>query len=100
MRLIDADALKTLFTETMADIKKRPSLTLQEQHVHAACRMLCEMIDNAKTIDAEAIRHGDWEWLFDGYYCSQCNHRVRNMRRKPKYCEHCGAKMSAKEENE
>lgn len=99
MRLIDGDALKNLFAETMADVERKSCMALQEQHVHAACRMLCDMINDAKTIDAEAIRHGSWEWLFDGYYCSECDHRVRNMKRKPKYCEHCGAKMDAKEEN-
>ena len=55
----------------------------------------CE--DDGGVYEFEIVRHGWWEFLIDGYYCSECDCKLRKMKRKPKYCEHCGAKMDGKE---
>lgn len=102
MRLIDADTLKSRFVETMADVEKKSCMALQEQHVHAACRMLCDMIDDAKTIDAEPVRHGQWEYIKTPggmmTACSECGEIPDCF--EPNYCPHCGAKMDGGDSDE
>lgn len=77
MRLIDADALVERYGEP--------------------CHSFIDVIEAMPTIEAEPVRHGRWEFLIDGYYCSECDCKLRKIKRKPKYCEHCGAKMDGKE---
>lgn len=61
-----------------------------------------DYIDQAPTVDAEPVRHGEWvarKEIFDGEQeqvdaigCSQCGKSQRVFRRTP-YCPNCGAKM-------
>lgn len=85
MRLIDADAL---FKHKVAGVIGN----LSGDYVPGFA------IATAPTIETEPVRHGRWEFLIDGYYCSECDCKLRKIKRKPKYCEHCGAKMDGKEE--
>lgn len=81
MRLIDADALleKLIKTPRYFDLKFD--------------------IDNAPTIEAEPVKHGEWKYYnytdlnnpYCGYYeCTVCKQHEHT---KHKYCPNCGAKM-------
>ena len=59
-------------------------------------------IDNAPTVDAVEVKHGEWilldECANEGVYCSVCHKKVyranyANQEIKSKYCPNCGAKM-------
>ena len=57
VRLIDANALKSLLIEVLERIKENPKMTRDGMHIISGCHMLCEMIDDAPTIDAvEVVR--------------------------------------------
>lgn len=57
-----------------------------------------EEIENAPTIEAEPVRHGEWKICCDGYYpyCSVCKEEPIG-RKMSKYCPNCGAKMDLEE---
>ena len=57
-----------------------------------------EEIENAPTIEAEPVRHGEWKICCDGYYpyCSVCKEEPIG-RKMSKYCPNCGAKMGLEE---
>jgi hypothetical protein len=52
-RLIDADALKELFIQTLENIKSNPRMTGQEKHIITAIHTVGQMIDDAPTIITE-----------------------------------------------
>lgn len=86
MRLIDADATKTLAQEHLAD----------PYHIISACAV----IDQAETVDAVPVTHGFWMSVFQDGACSwsgQCSVcKSRNDIPHPlvaNYCPNCGAKM-------
>lgn len=99
MRLIDADALKASIEE-----KDRYNLGGQGRIV------VCGMLDDAPTIDAEPVRHGRWlshveycklhNYLPSGasvpFWCSECESSAKE---KTLHCSHCGAKMDGGAEN-
>lgn len=89
MRLIDADALREDWLENG-----------QNEYVYDTNAFL-ESIDEAPTIEAEPVRHGEWEPVLDsvrnlptpvlsGWRCSECGRRI-DIHKEP-YCN-CGAKM-------
>lgn len=92
MRLIDADALK-------ASIEKKDRHGLGGEHRI----IVCGMLDDAPTIDAEPVRHGRWSEQAIrttsrgvdeiGYYCLECGYFESYT---AKYCAGCGAKMDLK----
>ena len=90
MRLIDADIIKIPSTSVDAFENCRNCKLLDEYQVK-------EIIDDAPTVDAEPIRHG--EWLNDGVMdkCSLCGLSFLkvHINGNPtfKYCPNCGAKM-------
>lgn len=71
--------------------------------------MLRRILDNAPTIEAEPVRHGEWNKSEDDYYglniyqCSVCHEEwcfeidddVKDLNYH--YCPNCGAKMDGKE---
>ena len=91
MRLIDADALRVDYFA--------PSSTSSTPNFYFVSKA---SIDNAPTIDAVPVRHGEWK-PFDLtygrsiYYCSVCEQatEVPMCMEKPMYayCPNCGAKM-------
>lgn len=103
MRLIDADALKSLLIETLENIAKKPAMDGQEMHIIAGCHMLCEMIDDAEPVDADPVRHGEW----DVTVCTRCGHDLSGWADGAyeavadgdvHFCPKCGAKMDGGEE--
>ena len=96
MRLIDADALQEELRNSWIRKAKMP----MEADPFLAFAM--NDIDNAPTIDAEPVKHGEWKKVkgADGGYtdfrCSNCRrYRFHNgeMLKKYLYCPNCGAKM-------
>lgn len=94
MRTIDADRL-------IAHLLRRPMLNTGISEVLLA-RGLKAFIDDQPTIEAEPVRHGEWELIADcaneGVYCSNCHKKVykadyANQKLKSKRCPNCGAKM-------
>ena len=93
MRLIDADALKDKWEHDIGIFFARNIVT---------------SIDNAPTIDAVPVRHGEWK-PFDLTYgrsiysCSVCEQatEVPMCMEKPMYayCPNCGARMDGKEQS-
>lgn len=53
MRLIDADDLREQAIEVLENIRKNPKMDKQEMHIVGASNMICQMIDDAPTIDIE-----------------------------------------------
>lgn len=76
-RLIDADALKTVFHTSFGGVS------------HAV--IAGQIIDEAPTIDP--VKHGRWTANpKGGCNCSVCR-KWTPWSKKPKFCEECGAKM-------
>lgn len=58
-------------------------------------------IDEAPTVAAEPVRHGDWLRTSPATWeCSVCRapYRGTPVRPKSRYCHNCGARMDAKED--
>lgn len=65
------------------------------------------LLEQAKTVDAEPVRHGKWEITKDDYYCvakcSLCHEEwsfevyddIESLNYR--YCPNCGAKMDLEE---
>lgn len=64
MRLIDADALKELFSAVIGGIAAKPEMTGSLEHMIRASAMVMQMIDDAQTIDSEQIVR-----------CKDCKHQ-------------------------
>lgn len=74
----------------------------------------CEWLDDAPTIDAVPVRHGEWEQVeviaYDGISmnddavrCAVCGHVEQSVywaRTYYHYCPNCGARMDRKEVQE
>lgn len=96
MRLIDADALqKTLFNDrrvTLFDGTRLGTNAFLIKH-----ETVYNLIEEAPTIDAEPVRHGEWENYPSHVYrrCSLCKVEWEKPRFNVRvnYCPHCGAKM-------
>jgi len=79
MRLIDADELKESFIQVLENIKSNPRMTGQEMHIITAIHTVGQMIDDAPTIDAEPVKHGEWvkadrqQYFRKHYPASQCS---------------------------
>lgn len=103
MRLIDADELKKSM-ERMLCTGKEP---LKERYT---CDVVCCVIDEAPSVDAEPVRHGRWEIVIvstsNPYEseieekCSICGRFVQRYGTQPQdnYCPNCGAKMKGCEQ--
>lgn len=108
MRLIDADALKKLLIEVLGRIKENPTMKQDEMHIISGCHMLCEMIEDAPTIDEVSVVHGRWydPYAHDFsakdmvYCCSRCNAAVfKTFSPTMNFCPNCGAKMDGGEQD-
>lgn len=102
MRLIDADKLReTMYHEafeTDTDMQK------WESGCWIRYKMFENAIENAPTIEAEPIRHGEWavDTIYPSgvkkFHCSVCG-QERTVHEKyegvfrQNYCPNCGAKM-------
>ena len=78
MRLINADTLKEECIDVLVGGGNYESAVLLED------------ITNAPTIEAEPVKHGEWETRKGIEYCSECN---KSMMWQSNFCPNCGAKM-------
>ena len=62
MKLIDADALKELFSEVIGSIAKKPEMNGNLEHMIRASAMVIQMIDDAPSAQPDIIR------------CKDCKH--------------------------
>ena len=96
-RLIDANTLPSYILE-FNDVNHE-----ERQRMHI---VLAQDIDNAPTVDAVPVVHGQWISLTEcanaGVYCSVCHKKVwkedyawcnRKNKLRSNYCPHCGSKM-------
>ena len=76
---------------------------------HGSAREVCEMLEDAPTVESEPVRHG--KWIDEGYYadntnvkawhCSECNwHMLGYGDELFRFCPSCGAKMDGAERKE
>ena len=106
-RLIDADklveafekAMDALFTED--DNGNKNYVWSDHICIGADIEDLVECIKAQPTIEAESVRHGQWEHLaYNKFRCTACERAsyVETVVGFPsyEYCPHCGAKMDKK----
>ena len=103
MRLIDADALKKIYTHWL------PQLEAPEDAGDRNGVQTCILVlDDAPTVEVEPVRHGRWERYADDkfigygadgkikyrkvytYECTECGYGTA---KKSNYCPNCGAMM-------
>lgn len=101
MRLIDAGALMDRCIASAGGWFCHREITFAE-----ALKMVCDMIDEADTIDAEPVVHARWEeseYRDEKYRCSACGgacwyYDYQGAVARSRFCPNCGAKMDGKED--
>ena len=100
MRLIDADALKELFSEVIGSIAKKPEMNGNLEHMIRASAMVIQMIDDAPSIQPER-KTGHWILDRSGKYCcSKCMEPCASyamMKPRDKFCKMCGSRNEVAE---
>ena len=94
MRLIDADALIEKYN--LKDATKYGNRDAEQQNHSYSTMMLYEvadMMDDAPTIEAVPVVHGEWIKETVLSKCSVCGFRLGADTYR--YCPNCGAKMKA-----
>lgn len=99
MRLIDADALNTGVALFMAENAYLNMTALD------ALKMVAEWIQEAPTIEAEPVRHGEWRIFKDGCVllaeCSECGTVQSGIAAAQwDYCPMCGCRMDGGADND
>ena len=97
MRPIDADAL--IENYNLKDATKYGNKDAEQQNHSYSTMMLYEvadMIDDAPTIEAVPVVHGEWIKETVLSKCSVCGFRLGADTYR--YCPNCGAKMDGKAE--
>ena len=84
MRLIDGDALI-----------KRLDYCVSQGLGSKIAFMFKDMIDEAPTVDAVPVRHGEYIGTEYEWVCSECGCVFEDEEPKYRYCPNCGAKMDA-----
>lgn len=95
VRLIDANALKSLLIEVLERIKENPKMTRDEMHIISGCHMLCEMIDDAPTIDAVEVVRCRECYYRDKPTC--CPYQYSGFKVEPDWYCPMGVNMAEKE---
>lgn len=107
MRLIDCN-------ETLRKVEQIPFVANENKAFHEGCRYMQKKVlrifHEAKSVDAEPVRHGHWdEWddtMFNTVYrCSVCGEDFVLIDGTPSdnlysYCPNCGAKMDGSSNEE
>ena len=98
MRIINADTLRE-----RCEVNAEGWFCHREITMAEAMKMLCEMIEDAPTIEVAPVVHGRWmKFVYDTRWvkCSKCgcNWERRIVEECDMgYCPNCGAKMDAEE---
>lgn len=101
MRLIDADALKTVHGMgddcAECDKEERKKSTKCEYDRNFTKMDFCGWLEDAPTVDAVPVRRGKWilqgdrrKTLYGWYFCSECGACIGG---KTNFCSECGADM-------
>ena len=91
MKLIEASYLKKMLM-----LEQKYTMISSEDF-----KLVIEAIDDAPTVDAAPVVHGEWSekhsmYVQDGAHkrkCSACNKYTNNIGEPLRYCPNCGAKM-------
>lgn len=97
-RYIDADALK----HEMEKLYEH-HLEMCNYSADGAVADCIEFLDNAPTVDAAPVVHGEWQYVpieFDYHKDIRCSHCKTFVDRVSNYCPNCGAKMDGEKEEE
>ena len=109
MKLIDADALKELFSEVIGHIAKKPEMNGNLEHMIRASAMVIQMIDDAPTVQPER-KTGHWVEIgdepYDEWECDACGFVIdgsgcidpEEYRDIYRFCPNCGADMRGEED--
>ena len=100
MRLIDADVL-TNSLDSLCDTVCQYSKA-QRSVMCGACPLdgAFDVVDNTPTVDAEPVRHGEWEFVYEDtneelrFECSLC----KGFSTRENFCPHCGADMRGEDD--
>ena len=99
MRPIDADALKSVFTEKSTEAVCGAEL----------CKAIISRICDAPTVDAVPVRQGKWIYSNDFHWytasCNKCGYQRRTDIKAEgwnqwKFCPNCGARMDEEDDDE
>lgn len=103
MRLIDADRLETVLSETVMVIIRDPK-TDKEACVMAVFDEFGKIIHNAPIIDAAPAKHGKWVVKGQDIFCSVCGEESaytwNGSSKFSNYCPGCGTKMDGGKNDE
>lgn len=58
--------------------------------------LIVNLIKKQPTADVAEVRHGHWEKIKSGYWCSNCCLVEKDIKQEYNYCPNCGAKMDGK----
>ena len=99
-RLIDANALVEIFEKWKAEIHDEEDY---DPEVYDAIDSCVAQVEDAPTVDAVEVVHGEWSTIEDDYcgltalQCSKCNQEYWFEDDPPlkiyNYCPNCSAKM-------
>ena len=103
MRLIDADALVERW-KRLASYSWNEAIATSWSHAYEE---IISEIEEAPTVEAEPVRHGEWILKPDELFptesiqeCSVCHAEESLSMWHDKYCPNCGAKMDGKKAEE
>ena len=106
MRLIDADDLIKAFEALyLMRGEYQESFTNVDGNRSMEIKYAEDIINNAKTIDAEPVKHAHWiDPKHEVYKCSNCGNfldfrGVNAGRGDANYCPNCGAKIDEEKES-
>ena len=85
MRLIDANSIRY----------RNAKLEFPDGHkTHGYFAVVTSVeIEEAPTIEAEPVRHGEWKKRLNESTCSECKFIYYSNKDEWNYCPNCGAKM-------
>lgn len=100
MKLINADALKEQM-EKHEKFLKETYCDVGDYEYTSGFSAAKKFVDNAPTIEAEPVKHGQWRWNGKNWECTNCcGQRYHDLALglDASFCGKCGAKMDLKED--
>lgn len=85
------------YIERETAIDKILSLKTSGAFTEAFKNAVLQALEQEPAADVVEVRHGKWEKLKDGYWCSNCCILEKDLKQEYNYCPNCGAKMDGKD---